>query len=68
MTDTSEQELRQQLEKLQAEHRSLDQDIIALEESINADQLTIRRLKKQKLLLKERIQKIEDQLLPDIIA
>ncbi len=68
MTSNSEQELREQLAALRADHRNLDQDIIFLEDSINADQLTIRRLKKQKLLLKEHIQKIEDQLLPDIIA
>ncbi len=32
------------------------------------DQLTLRRLKKQKLALKDQIVRIEDQLIPDIIA
>jgi len=68
MTSNSDQELREQLSALQTDHRNLDQDIITLEDSVNADQLTIRRLKKQKLVLKEQIQKIEDELLPDIIA
>ena len=68
MTGSSEQELREKLSALQEEHRDLDSEIIALEASVNADQLAIRRLKKHKLMLKEQIQKIEDQLLPDIIA
>lgn len=68
MTTDSEQDLQQKLTSLKADHRNLDQEIIMLEDSVNADQLTIRRLKKQKLILKEQIQKIEDQLLPDIIA
>ena len=33
-----------------------------------ADQRTLRRLKKQKLQLRDRIQQIEDRLTPDIIA
>ena len=37
-------------------------------EAWNLDQLTLRRLKKQKLSLKDQIVKIEDQLIPDIIA
>ena len=42
--------------------------ILALEETGRGDQLTLRRLKKQKLLLKDRIQRYEDLLTPDIIA
>jgi len=68
MTSDSAQQLREKLSELKTDHRNLDHDIITLEDSVNADQLTIRRLKKQKLMLKEQIQKIEDQLLPDIIA
>lgn len=61
-------ELRALLARLQGEHRDLDAEIIALETSATADQLQIKRLKKRKLLLKDRITAIEDQLLPDIIA
>jgi hypothetical protein len=46
----------------------LDDEILALEINGTADQLTIRRLKKKKLALKDQITKVEDQLLPDIIA
>ena len=60
--------LRVQLQVLRREHRDLDQAILALEESGRADPLALRRLKKQKLMLKDRIALIEDQLTPDIIA
>jgi hypothetical protein len=60
--------LRVNLEVLKREHRDLDQAIHALEVSGRGDQLTLRRLKKQKLGLKDRISRIEDSLLPDIIA
>jgi len=60
--------LRVKLEVLRREHRDLDEAIDALHERGSADMLTIRRLKKQKLALKDRISRIEDTLLPDIIA
>ncbi|MBM3616586.1 MAG: DUF465 domain-containing protein [Alphaproteobacteria bacterium] len=60
--------LRVKLEVLRREHRDLDEAISALELSGRPDQLTLRRLKKQKLSLKDQIVKFEDQLIPDIIA
>ncbi len=60
--------LRIKLEVLRREHRDLDEAIAALELNARPDQLTLRRLKKQKLCLKDQIVKIEDQLIPDIIA
>jgi len=60
--------LRVELEVFRRQHRDLDQAISALEEKGTGDQLTIRRLKKQKLLLKDKISLIEDRLTPDIIA
>lgn len=60
--------LRIRLAVLQREHRDLDEAILHLGTSVAPDQLMLRRLKKQKLLLKERIVKIEDELIPDIIA
>ncbi|MDV4167072.1 YdcH family protein [Rhodovulum sp. FJ3] len=65
----SEEVLRVKLEVLRREHRDLDDAIHALAERGNpADQFTLRRLKKQKLTLKDRIAVIEDRLTPDIIA
>jgi hypothetical protein len=61
-------ELRTNLLKLKQEHRDLDSAIDALEESGRADQLQLKRLKKKKLSLKDEIARIEDTLLPDIIA
>jgi hypothetical protein len=63
-----EEMLRIRLEVLRREHRDLDEAIRALELTGRPDQLTMRRLKKQKLALKDQIVKIEDQLIPDIIA
>lgn len=60
--------LRVELEEFRRQHRDLDEAISALEEIGARDQLTIRRLKKQKLSLKDRIALIEDRLTPDIIA
>lgn len=68
MQRQNDRELREQLVKLRAEHRDLDEEIVALEASGLADQLLIRRLKKKKLALKDQITSVEDQLLPDIIA
>ncbi len=60
--------LRVKLQVLRREHRDLDDAIAALQERGTADPLTLRRLKKQKLMLKDRIARIEDELTPDIIA
>ncbi|SPH24732.1 hypothetical protein DEA8626_03770 [Defluviimonas aquaemixtae] len=60
--------LRVKLEVLRREHRDLDEAIHLMEASGRADQLTLKRLKKQKLMLKDQIARIEDILTPDIIA
>ena len=60
--------LKVRLEVLRREHRDLDEAIHALEERGSADMLTVRRLKKQKLALKDHIRILQDRLLPDIIA
>jgi hypothetical protein len=56
------------LNALKQRHRDLDIAIDSLERSGTGDQLQLRRLKKEKLALKDRISRIEDQILPDIIA
>ena len=60
--------LRVELEVLRSEHRDLDAAIDALGGKGVADQLTVKRLKKRKLMLKDQIARIEDHLTPDIIA
>ena len=63
-----EEVLRVKLATLRREHRDLDEAIVALEQKGTSDVLTVRRLKKQKLRLKDQIAALEDQLTPDIIA
>jgi len=68
MQHQNQRDLRELLVSLRAEHRDLDTEIVAMEGSPTADQLVVKRLKKRKLALRDRITAIEDQLLPDIIA
>jgi hypothetical protein len=68
MTEQEESELRAQLARLRQEHRDLDSAIEALQVVPGSDILQIQRLKKRKLVLRDRITFIEDQLTPDIIA
>ncbi|SCY73890.1 YdcH family protein [Paracoccus tibetensis] len=60
--------LRAKLEGLRCEHRDLDEAIAALQAQQLTSTLALQRLKKQKLMLKDQIARIEDELLPDIIA
>ena len=64
----TEEVLRIKLAVLQREHRDLDEAIHVMGTSGRGDQLALRRLKKQKLALKDQIARIFDQLTPDIIA
>lgn len=69
MPDTPDQiALRQRLAALQEEHQDLDSAIVALTSSPPFDQLQVQRLKKKKLQLRDEISRIEDLLIPDIIA
>lgn len=57
-----------ELNELRAEHRDLDMVIVQLTEQPPSDQLLVRRLKKRKLALKDRILLLESMLEPDIPA
>jgi hypothetical protein len=63
-----ETELRARLSVISEEHRDLDAAIEALASLSGTDALQIARLKKRKLRLRDEIQAITDQLIPDIIA
>jgi hypothetical protein len=56
------------IERLREEHRDLDAAIEALRDAGQPDQLQLQRLKKRKLLLRDKLTQLEDQLTPDIIA
>ncbi|HEY4133819.1 MAG TPA: DUF465 domain-containing protein [Alphaproteobacteria bacterium] len=60
--------LRKKLEDLRAEHRDLDDVIARVVDQAPFDQLRVQRLKKRKLVLRDLMQKLESELLPDIIA
>ncbi len=69
LTEAELSEIRAQLHELQVEHRDLDLVIDHLTDNPPLqDHLLIRRLKKRKLLLKDRILKFESMLVPDIPA
>ncbi|RYG75677.1 MAG: DUF465 domain-containing protein [Alphaproteobacteria bacterium] len=63
-----EAEIRNRLLTLRTEHRDMDVAIEALRTTGSSDQLQLARLKKRKLLMRDEIQMLEDQLIPDIIA
>jgi len=68
MNDQDDEDLKRALTQLKEEHRDLDSAIMALEETPRPDHLQIKRLKKRKLYLRDRIAEIEDILFPDISA
>ena len=61
-------ELTKKLAEYEEEHRDLDQILIQLQEKHTVDFLQIQRLKKRKLILKDRIANIKNELEPDSIA
>jgi hypothetical protein len=67
MTD-DDNPLRDRLADLEMRHRELDDEIVRLEAFPYQDQLLVRRLKKEKLRLKESIQRIRTLLIPDLDA
>ena len=68
MTNEEERALREQLARLLQEHRDLDAAVEAMVISPGSDLIQVQRLKKRKLVLRDKIRRIEDQLTPDIIA
>ena len=68
MESLAQSKIRQRLNLLKSEHRELD-FLISKEAGLpNTDQIRLYRLKKQKLALKDEIARLENLLLPDIIA
>lgn len=68
LSSEATREFEAELARLREEHRDLDNAIDALERLVAGDQLQVQRLKKRKLMLRDRIGQLEDQLTPDIIA
>ena len=68
MDEYEETALLQKIEELKEEHRDLDDVIARVQEDVPFDQLKVQRFKKRKLVLKDQIIILENQLIPDIIA
>ena len=68
MSTLEDRQTRDKLSQLRLAHRDLDVAIEVLEQAEAQDQLQLRRLKKQKLKLKDEIKGLEARLVPDIIA
>ena len=62
------EKLMQKLKEYEQEHRDLDQILIQLQDKHTVDFLQIQRLKKRKLVLKDKIIDLRNKLQPDIIA
>ena len=60
--------MQQWLEEIRVEHRDLDEVIAHLVETRHHDSMRIQRLKKRKLKLKDMIEKVESELIPDLDA
>ena len=68
LNDDERAEIEAEIEALRQEHRDLDSAIEALQSVGAPDQLQLQRLKKRKLVLRDRVAQLEDMLTPDIIA
>ena len=62
------EQLQEQLAELSEQHQALDKEIQELHDQVHSNQLHITRLKKQKLILKDRIEKIKSYLIPNRLA
>ena len=68
MESTEIPSLGSQLLALRVEHRLLDEEIHQLQNFPFIDQLELQRLKRQKLRIKQNIERIKDLLIPDLDA
>lgn len=67
MSDQEQTEVRLEFAKLKQEHADFDAAINAMI-ATGCDPLQIQRMKKKKLVIKDRLSKLEDRIIPDIIA
>ena len=67
MSEQDQAEIRLNFARLKQDHLDFDVAINAMIES-GCDPLVIQRMKKKKLAIKDQLQKLEDQIIPDIIA
>ena len=66
--EAAEVSLAARILHLQEEHRSLDSQIAELYDYPYRDQLQLQRLKKKKLRIKDTIERLKNDLIPDLNA
>ena len=59
--------LRLEVARLRQERADVDAAVNAME-AMGCDRLRVQRMKKKKLAIKDRLQDLEDQIIPDISA
>jgi len=64
----SKEDLREMLSSLKREHSRINSEVDALNENGVMDMLKLKRMKKAKLAVKDKIAYIENLLTPDILA
>ncbi len=67
MSEQDQADLRLQFARLKQEHADYDAAIDAMT-AVGCNMMQIQRMKKKKLAIKDKLQKLEDQIIPDIIA
>jgi hypothetical protein len=67
MADQEQADIRLALAKLRQEHEDYDAAINAMVQ-VGCDALRLQRMKKKKLVIKDKMTQLEDQIVPDIIA
>lgn len=67
MSEQDQADLRLQFARLKMEHADYDTAIDAMT-AVGCNMMQIQRMKKKKLAIKDKLQKLEDQIIPDIIA
>jgi len=68
MIDQDPETLRKAITALEEEHRTLDRHIGELAHDTTADQVELRRMKKRKLAIKDAVERLRSQLIPDLNA
>lgn len=67
MADQDQAEIRLEAARLKQEHEDFDAAINAMI-ATNCDALQIQRMKKKKLVIKDKLRILEDRVIPNIIA
>ena len=67
MSEQEQAEIRLEFARLKQEHLDFDAAINAMI-AVGCDALQVQRMKKKKLVIKDRLKNLEDRIIPDIIA